>query len=195
MTNKIPWIAAGIFFIWAVVATMCSNPEPIDNSAYHREINSQNQQIAVLQNNNTKLRQENDSLKVQGIKSKQEYETKDNEQSVVIARLKANPKVITVLRENPEVDSLVHALDSAVMMRDVRIAGLEMLQMKLELNTQAIYANFEESLKLERQKFALAEQQIVDLEKQNRKERQKVKVLKVVVIVGIVAGLLGGSRL
>lgn len=171
-------------------------PKPVDNSEpFKREIVTLNSHIEALNQDRAKLRAEIDTIKAHEAKSKRVYETKVKDQSAVIARLKGNPKVITVLKENPEVDSLVHALDSAVMMRDVRIAGLEMLQMKLELNTQAIYANFEESLKLERQKFALAEQQIEDLEKQNRKERRKVKVLKVVAVVGTVAGLLGGSRL
>lgn len=171
-------------------------PKPVDNSGpFKREIVTLNSHIETLNQDRTKLRAEIDIIKAQEAKSKQVYESKVKDQSVLIAKLKGNPKVITVLKENPEVDSLVHALDSAVMMRDVRIAGLEFTQMKMELTITGLTANFEESLKLEREKFALAEQRIADLEKQNRKERRKSKLKGVLIPVSGAVMFLLGSQL
>jgi hypothetical protein len=185
------WIIIALLICIAIIISFW--PKPVDNSEpFKREIVTLNSHIETLNQDRAKLRAEIDTIKAQEAKYKQVYETKVKDQSALIAKLKGNPKVITVLKENPEVDSLVHALDSAVMMRDVRIASLEFTQLKMELTITGLTANFEESLKLEREKFALAEQRIADLEKQNRKERRKKKLSQVLIpIVAAGAFLLG----
>ena len=187
------WLIIGLVVLVIILILTRPNHEPADNSIYHREINSQNIQIKTLEAHNRALLDSIKSDSLEDVKEKEAFTARLNvlNKRIVITR----PIIMHQVDTLPQVKAFIADQDSVIMLQSVRIAGLEFLQMKLELNTQAIYANFEESLKLERQKFALAEKQIVDLEKQNRKERRKGKLKSILLPVAAGLGLILGVAL
>ena len=59
------------------------------------------------------------------IKSKEVHESKVKVLNATVAKLRANPKVIEIVKENPEIDSLLQAYDSLGKQKDERIVQLE----------------------------------------------------------------------
>jgi chromosome segregation ATPase len=201
MRNVQPYIIIALTIIIVLLLLFDKDPE-VDNSAYQREINSQNEQIRVLGLQNQSL--------IDSIKSLDRMEAE--EKAVFNAKLEAKNREISKLRtksseQRKEVqplidsfpalrahidtmDSTVVALDSTNRMKDVRIAGLELTNGKLSLNITALQANFDEAMKLRSEQASLMEAENERLAKEVRKERRAKKLFQVLSVIGPVAVVL-----
>jgi hypothetical protein len=110
-----------------------------------------------------------------------------------LARLKANPIVIQVRDSIPVIDSLVQSYDSLLESKDDQIELQGRLIVSLEDENKRITGNFIERLQLTEDNFQ-AQKAISDSYKKDlRKERRKVKLFKVLTVVGTVGGIFLGS--
>lgn len=188
------WIIIGLLI--GIVIIISFWPKPVDTSEpFKREIVTLNSHIETLNQDRAKLRAEIDTIKLREVKIKVVYEGRVKKMSSVIADLRANPKVVKVLEENPTVDSLVQAQDSTIMLNQVRISGLEHSLFQMQLNTEALQANFDQAMELELAKYDAAQKEIERLQKENRKERRKSKLARVLVPVAAGLGLVLGVGL
>lgn len=188
------WIILALLAGIALLFAFWPSPKPDTSEPYQREIARLGEHIETLNQDRAKLQAEIDTIKLREVKIKVVYEGKVKKMSSVIADLRANPKVVKVLEENPTVDSLVQAQDSTIMLNQVRISGLEHSLFQMQLNTEALQANFDQAMELERAKYDAAQKEIERLQKENRKERRKGKLKAILIpVAGAVAFVLGSQ--
>lgn len=96
-----------------------------------------------------------------------------NVQAVIIKRLNKSPKVITVLKENPEVDSLVTALDSANTLLTIRVDSLQGEKERQKKDFEARLVFKDEELMAERAITGQYIQANLKLEKKLRQTKRK----------------------
>lgn len=189
------WIILALLVGIAILFAFWPSTTPDTSEVFKREIESLNTQIETLNTDRAKLIAQIDTVKARETKTKTTYESRVKKMSSVIADLRANPKVVKVLEENPTVDSLVQAQDSTIMLNQVRISGLEHSLFQMQLNTEALQANFDQAMELERAKYDASQKEIERLQKENRKERRKGKLARVLVPVAAGLGLVLGVGL
>lgn len=188
------WIILALLIGIAILLSFWPSTTPDTSDVFKREIESLNTQIETLNTDRAKLIAQIDTVKARETKTKTTYESRVKKMSSVIADLRANPKVVKVLEENPTVDSLVQAQDSTIMLNQVRISGLEHSLFQMQLNTEALQANFDQAMELERAKYDAAQKEIERLQKENRKERRKGKLKAILIpVAGAVAFVLGSQ--
>jgi hypothetical protein len=163
--------------------------EPFKRAVHEKELVILEQSQII-----TKLAQKTKADSLQSIKTKQRYDSISKRQSAVISDLKRKPRVIEVIKQEPEVKALVEAQDSLINLQFQRIAVLEGLEHELRQDMSKVIISCEQRFQAQVEKFALAEQRIADLEKQNRKERRKGKLKGVLIpIAGAMMFLLGSQ--
>jgi ASC-1-like (ASCH) protein len=186
-------ILAGAFILYILF-----DKDPIPNESYVKEYES-----TIQRNESTieglKVKHQEDSLKsaqeVAQLKAKLSGKvTEVKKLSSTVAHLRANPVVVQVIADVPEIDSLVQSYDSLLESKDDQIELQGKLIVSLEDENKRITGNFIERLQLTEDNFQ-AQKAISDSYKNDlRKERRKVKLFKVIAVVGTVGGLLLGSQ-
>jgi cell division protein FtsL len=185
------WIIIALLICIAVIISFW--PKPVDTSEpFKREIAEKDkfivEQSKIISDYDQKLKEST----LESIKLKADNDSLTKTQVTLISDLKRKPRVIEVIKQEPEVKALVDAQDSLINLQFQRIAVLEGLEFELRQDMSKVIISCEQRFQAQVEKFALAEQRIADLEKQNRKERRKGKIAKVLVPVAAVAGLLLG---
>jgi hypothetical protein len=187
-------IISGAFILYILF-----DKDPIPNESYIKEYES-----TIQRNESTieglKVKHQEDSLKsAQEITQTRDSLKREQRRGVKLssnlARLKANPIVIQVRDSIPIIDSLVQSYDSLLESKDDQIELQGRLIVSLEDENKRITGNFIERLQLTEDNFT-AQKAISDSYKKDlRKERRKVKLFKVIAVLGTVGGLLAGASL
>ena len=141
------------------------------------------EKIEALTKEYVKIAEKMKSDSLESAKSDSTYETRVKTLRSTVAKLRANPKVVTIIQENPIMDSLVTSYDSAMIQMSAQIFSLQTTLRQLYTNEALLEHNFNERLELEHSKFEDQKKITEQLEKQNRKTRRQNKLLK----IGIVA--------
>jgi hypothetical protein len=163
-------------------------PKPVDTSEPYKRSIAEKEQVILQQSQIiTRLAQKTKADSLKSIKTKQRYDSISKNQATLISDLKRKPRVIEVIKQEPEIKSLVGAQDSLINLQFQRIAVLEGLEFELRQDMSKVIISCEQRFQAQVDKFTLAEQRIADLEKQNRKER-RVSKLKGVLIPIVAAG-------
>lgn len=111
-----------------------------------------------------------------------------------LAHLKANPIVIKVKDSIPEISQTFEAYDSLLASKDDQLTIQKTMIVELKAENERITGNFLERLRITEDQYAKQKEISETYKKEVRKERRKVKLFKVVSVVGFVGGLfLGGS--
>jgi ASC-1-like (ASCH) protein len=189
------WLIVGLTVI--IVLLLLFDKDPVQNESYIKEYES-----TIQRNESTieglKVKHREDSLKsaqeVAQLKAKLSGKvTEVKKLSSTVAHLRANPVVVQVIADVPEIDSLVQSYDSLLESKDDQIELQGRLIVSLEDENKRITGNFLERLRLSEENF-IAQKAISDSYKKDlRKELRKVKLFKVIAVVGTVGGLLLGG--
>ena len=178
-------VAAIIAMIW-----FWPSSEPSDRE---KELDKENTTLlykidSLQRSNKARITQlKADSLR--GVKVQDSLKTQANHFRGQAVKLKANPIIIRVREEVPEVDSLITAQDSVIVLQDHRIAAYTHQLGKLQVSMVGITANFESILSAERQRYANA-QEIIALKDKEIKKAKKKTVGAVVIGVAATVGAL-----
>jgi hypothetical protein len=187
-------ILAGAFILYILF-----DKDPIPNESYVKEYESaiQKRDVKII---SLETKHREDSLKsAQQIAQTRDSLKREQRHGVKLysnlARLNANPIVIQVRDSIPIIDSLVQSYDSLLESKDDQIELQGRLIVSLEDENKRITGNFIERLQLTEDNFT-AQKAISDSYKKDlRKERRKVKLFKVIAVLGTVGGLLAGASL
>lgn len=185
----LPWIllivgAIAVYLLWPQTGT----------SDRERELDHENTSLLYKIDSMTRVhkaslaRLKEDSI--QGVKVQDSLKTQGNAFKREVDRLKANPIVIKVREEVPEVDSLIVAQDSVIVLQEHRIAAFEHQLGKLQISMAGITANFESMLSAERERYANSQEIIALKDKELKKEKNKTKGAVAIGIAAIVGVLL-----
>jgi ASC-1-like (ASCH) protein len=190
------WLIVGLTVI--IVLLLLFDKDPIPNESYIKEYES-----TIQRNESTieslKVKHREDSLKsaqeVAELKAKLSGKvTEVKKLSSTVAHLRANPVVVQVIADVPEIDSLVQSYDSLLESKDDQIELQGRLIVSLEDENKRITGNFLERLELSQQNFD-AQKAISDTyQKENKKLRRGNKLLKVGLVVIGVGGFVAGSQ-
>lgn len=192
--KPIYWVVIALALIIVGMILFDKDPEPVSTQKWKDEITKKEERIKVLQGNLATIREKVKADSLQGVKSKQEYEVKVTSLRSTVAKLKANPIVIKVREENPEIDSLIVAQDSTILAKDERIVALEADIKRVVANMDSFNDTYEGILQAEREKFEAQKEITAAVEKELKKEKRKAKLAKVLIpVVGVGALLLGAQ--
>lgn len=172
-------VIAGMFLFWP-------SPAPDTTQAYKRQIAKDQEIKRDLQEklNETLARIRTDSLQ-QAVQAMNHTNTVDS-LSARINDLKRNPRVDTILRENPEVAALVEVQDSLIQTQATRIDTLELNLSALRIDLRQVQRNFEGQISA-LESIRSNQSEIIN---QQEKEIRKVRREKRLAIVGGIAGVL-----
>lgn len=200
MFNKslIPWAVAAIFLILFVVQT-CTGPIDDDHVRAVTELETKikikddlilkkNQDLSRL-----RIRIAQDSSLFQDTITIIEKENVQLERN--LARQRAKPEVIRIVRENPVIDTLIQTYDSIISKRDEQIYVQAKYVSQLQGDLSAVEANFREQIALHVQKFENEKLIADEYRDQAKKERRKGRFAKILIPVALVGGFLAGSSL
>jgi hypothetical protein len=134
-----------------------------------------------------------DSL--QRVKKDSAYTLEIKKRDRRISDLKRNPVIVKVREEVVEVDSLIHAYDSAMIQMSGQIFSLELSLRQLYTDNAQLEHNFNERLELERSKFEDQKAITNQYEKDLRKSKRGSRFLKAGAVLGVVGALILGSNL
>jgi hypothetical protein len=188
------YLILGLALVVILLLLFDKDPEPYDTTAFKNTISQKEARIQELQLEFATIAKKIKSDSLQALESKRVYEIKVKDLNSTVAKLKANPKVVEILRDNPIVDSLVVAQDSVIQIQGHRIVGLEHQYWKLSFNVEAITLNCENQLALHAERFEAQKQLSSTYQKQNRRLRRGNKLLKVGVVLGTVGAFLLGAK-
>ena len=187
-------ILAGAFILYILF-----DKDPIPNESYVAEYESTIQRnestIKALESKHVedslrfthKIAELRDSLKTSG------KHTVKIERS--LAKIKANPVIIKVRDSIKVVDDAFITYDSTLAAKNEEIRIQGKMIVSLEDENQRITSNFLERLSLQSENLATQKEIIDDQRKELRKERRKVKLFKVVAVVGTVGAFILGAGL
>ena len=188
------WLIVGLTAI-IILLILFDKPQEHDTSAWQDEIHRKNTKIKELQakhiEDSVKFSQEMAVLN-------EELSGKDTQVRKLafnLERLKKNPIVIKVRDSVPVIDSVFLAYDSVIQVKDEQLEIQGKMIVSLEDENQRITSNFLERLQLQSENLATQKEIIDDQRKELRKERRKVKLLKVVAVVGTVGAFILGAGL
>lgn len=198
MKSLIPWAVAAIFLILFVVQT-CTGPDDEDHvreiSKLETKIQAGEDHIRILQQrDNVRLQQQlQDS--VRNAEKEKTYLAKEKKWVSQIARIKANPVVIRVREENPEVDSLINKQDSVIQDQRFRLYenGKYITQLQVEMGE--IRRDFNEQIALHVQRFENEKAIADNYRDQAMKERKRGKFAKILIPIVAVGAFLAGTSL
>lgn len=190
------WALIILAAAFALYVIFDKNPEPqadkiqaLETALAISDVEKKEKDV-IITNLKTKIAQDSIISAQDAIKFKTEVSSSKRE----IARLRANPVVVQVLQDVPEVDSLVSAQADLIARQDVYIDTLQNDLRELQVNMNQLVENFEGQIKLYQEDFqnmkALADVYKKDL----RRERRKVKLIKVVAVIGTVGAFILGNK-
>jgi hypothetical protein len=194
--SNLPWflfIGAVIVIILLILFQPKKAPSPYIEQT-EQIIAQKSEKIEVLTKEYVKIAEKMKSDSLEAAKSDSVYETRVKTLRSTVAKLRANPKVVTIIQENPEIDSLVTAYDSAFMQMSAQIFSLQTTLRQVYTNEALLEHNFNERLELERSKFEDQKAITEQYEKDLRKSKRGSRLLKAgAVVLGVGAFVLGSS--
>jgi hypothetical protein len=172
--------------------------DPVDNSekiqSYEIALKIADQEILNLRSDSTKLSQKIDADSVRQANERKVYKEKVKSQSALISRLKAKPEVIAIREQSVDVDSLLTATEAKDSIQTARIDTLESNLSDLRVDMSAVNDNCSKMLEAERERFQAQKGISEEYRKQVRKERRKVKLFKIVAVLGTVGAFILGAQ-
>lgn len=182
-----------IFILLGVILILWLRWPQTDTSDREKDLISFNQDLQLridsISHRNKAIIEDTKKDSIRGIEIQDSLKTQANRFRGQVVKLKANPIIIRVREEVPEVDSLIVAMDSVNVVQGHRIAAYEHQLSKLQVNLVGITANFESMLSAERQRYANA-QEIIALKDKEIKKAKKNTVGAVVIGVAATVGAL-----
>ncbi|HYF67612.1 MAG TPA: hypothetical protein VD884_05715 [Ohtaekwangia sp.] len=190
-----PWpIISIVLAVVVILLLLFDNGPTIDSSVWKSRISELEDEIKEREQEYDVIAARIKSDSLESIESEKAYDLKVKDLNSTVAKLKANPVVIRVREETPEVDSLIVAQDSTITIKDQRIEILEYQYGKLAANVQGLTINFENRIRLHQEQFAASQAQVQVLEKENKKVKRQAKIAKILIpIVGLAGLILGGN--
>jgi hypothetical protein len=172
--------------------------DPVDNSekiqSYEIALKIADQEILNLRSDSTKLSQKIEGDSVRQANERKVYKEKVKSQSALISRLKAKPEVIAIREQSVDVDSLLTATEAKDSIQTARIDTLESNLSDLRVDMSAVNDNCSKMLEAERERFQAQKGISEEYRKQVRKERRKVKLFKIVAVLGTVGAFILGAQ-
>src|SRR6188508_2094064 len=163
------WIIFVLTFIIVLLLIFRRKPDSSKEKLLEAKIEQREQAIHQLSRENTKQAEKMKADSLRFTKAIQAGQVTILKQSRRISDLKANPEVVTIIKENPLIHELINSYDSLIVQQANQIE----LQGKTIADLTAL---------------------TTDQRKQLRKTRRSVTLLKVLAVIGTVGGLfLGGS--
>jgi hypothetical protein len=193
MRNVQTYIIIALTIIIVLLLLFDKDPE-VDNSAYHREIAAQNEQIAVL---SAELHKKADKFKsdsLQAIRDSVEHKKHVSKLESRISQLKANTRVVYIRQQEPSVDSLITVQDSMIIRSVERVASLEGELFALRQDMSKVFTDCEARFQAQLEKDKLHQAENERLAKEVRKERRGKKWAQVIAVVGTVGAFLLGVQ-
>lgn len=188
LLNLAGWLIA-ITFVVVWYLKPPAKPELIGDLTPDQE-NELRADLVTAQGYADSLYRELEKSKAKGIEAAQSFKREITGQRKEIARLKANPTVIQFVQENPVLDSLHQAYDSALTTYENRVLSLtNELQLRDKINNQ-LRENFDKRISAVEGLLMDKEAEVTDLQKDNKKLRRKLLMTKiggVIIIGGILA--------
>ena len=186
-----------IFFLAVVIIFMIifrPKPDRSKEKELEAKIEQREQAIHQLSRENTKQAEKIKADSLRFTKALQAGQVIIIKQSRRISDLKANPEVVTIIKENPLIHELINSYDSLIVQQANQIELQGKYIDTLRIDMKEMKDNFSERLELQSQTIADLTALTTDQRKQLRKTRRSVTALKVLAVIGTVGGLfLGGS--
>lgn len=191
----LPWllliIGAGLVYVF------WPEPKEPDYSLHEARIAQREQAYHSLSRDYHKLLLKIEADSVSRKIEVQAYKDRDKAKSREIARIKAKPHVVEIIRANPAIDTLLQAYDSLLESKDQQLNLQEKYVSTLQMDIGELKANFEERIALQDSTINDQREIITDLTNRLNKKKtvwQKLaQVGKDILKVG--AGFLLGSQL
>lgn len=193
--NKLWWVIIGLMALIVGMILFDRDPEPVSTQKWKDQISAQNLKIVTLKADSAKLSQKVAQDSVSQANEKIAHHTAIKKKDAVIANLRANPVVVKVREETPEVDNLLTAMEAKDSIQTERIAVLENDNEELRVDMNAMKDNFGAMLQAERTKFEASQSMNKDLEKALKKSKRGAKLAKILVPVVGAGMLLLGAQL
>lgn len=189
---KLPhWIIIGLCVVIALLLLFDKDPES-DNAPLEAKIASREAAIHEMGRNYTALRTK---MRQDSILYRDTIVTKQKEivqQESNIKRLRATPRVVEIVKENPVIDTIFQHYDSLLISKDFIIYSQEKQITQLYVDINEIERNFEHRLQLQSQSLedyrTLSDEYRKDLRKERRKKRLSTILIPVVAVGAFLAG-------
>jgi hypothetical protein len=183
------WIILALIAIIAALILFDKDPPATDTTVFKQQIEQDRTVIRELQSElaETLARIKRDSL--QQVSEAEAYKRDTDSLSARISQLKRSPRVITVLAENPEVDSLVKSQDSLIVTQAARIDTLTVNLADLRVNLRQVRLNFEGQINALESISSNQSEIIAVQEKELKRERRQKRLAIITGIVTTVAAL------
>lgn len=196
-TKLLPWIIAGIFLVWAVIASTCSGSD------------DQNDKIVELQ---TKIKTRDAAIHEMG-RNYTALRTKMRQDSILYAEvvdsvakknvaltsnikiLRATPRVIEIVKQNPVIDTIFTYYDSVTTAQNFIIYSQQKQIAQMQVDINEIERNFEHRLQLQGQSLEDYRTLSDEYKKDLRKKRRQARLAKVLIPVVAVGAFLAGTSL
>lgn len=192
--NLVPWIVIAILLVFIVVQT-CTRPKKQDNYELIRENDSLRMASRKFQQEAIKLSRQRVTDSLQTTQTKKSYDSTSKIKDARIAYYRAHPKVIEIIKEVPVIDSAFQAYDSALQVKDERIAELTGELYNCQKLAQQAEVNFNETIRTKNAEIVNVSAQKEQSDKKARKEERKKKFNALLIPVVAVGSFLLGSQL
>jgi hypothetical protein len=188
---KLPWIIVTILAI-ALALTFIFRPEKQDAKIERLEHEKDSLLIRISQHqaNAERLSAKRLSDSLRSIENKKVSDSIHAVDRSTIAKLRASPKIVEIIKEVPILDTLLQAYDSAILHRDERIRELESeltssqsLASQAEQNFKATIADYEQ---VHKNLIAQIEHYRKEIRKQKRQKRAAVVLGTAIGLVGLI---------
>lgn len=186
-TKLIPWIVAGIFLVWAVIATTCSGPDINEKLIAQRE-DAYNMRIAYLRADSAQSAERTDSI----VKSSIQGKVKDsaaikaaNEQIQYWKKkaVRAVANIPQIARDTyPQIDSALAAKDSVIRRAEMKADTLQSSLYRVAKEFSALLASTEVDKRIAAKMNEECEARRAELLKENEELRNKKLTFKEVLI-------------
>lgn len=196
--NLVPWIVIAILLVFIVVQTCTDNPD----EDHVREVSALETKIKIKDD---LILEKNKDLAKLRIRIAQEAVLFKDTITIIekekiklernLARHRAKPEVIRIVRENPVIDTLIQTYDSIISKRDEQIYLQAKYVSQLQGDLSEVEANFREQIALHVQKFENEKKIADEYRDQAMKERRNGRFAKVLIPISLAAGLVLGSQL
>lgn len=188
------WIIIGLCVVIALLLLFDKDPED-DNGPLIAKIKTRDAAIHEMSREHTvyrtQMRQDSIILveKVDSVSKKNVVLTSN------IKRLRATPRVIEIVKENPVIDTIFQHYDSLLISKDFIIYSQEKQINQLYVDINEIERNFEHRLGLQAQSLEDYRTLSDEYKKDLRKERRKKRLASVLVPIVAVGAFLAGTSL
>lgn len=185
------WIIIGLCVVIALLLLFDKDPES-DNAPLEAKIASREAAIHEMGRNYTALRTKMRQDSILQAETVDSVAKKNVALTSNIKRLRATPRVVEIVKENPVIDTIFQHYDSLLISKDFVIYSQEKQITQLYVDINEIERNFEHRLQLQSQSLedyrTLSDEYRKDLRKERRKKRLATVLIPIVGGLGFVLG-------